>query len=81
MAKINWKPKSPIKSDYECLSYGDCFKIDTLRSSGAIYMKTTYDNVDCMLELATGKVFSRTYSVIKPVDVEINIDTSKPSIY
>ncbi len=34
-----------------------------------------------MLEIATGKLFPPTKSPVKQVDIEINVDVVKPTIY
>lgn len=82
--QIKWKlTKNVYFTDLELL---DTFKI--VGGRGAIYMKvsinkqiTNEELIYGQLELATGKVFKPTSSPLVLVDVEMNVETPKPSIY
>lgn len=80
--KIVWNNSStPQPLTFDQLAYGDCYKVDTFRSKGAIYMKTEGRHEDYALELATGKLFPPQSSPLALVEVEINIQADKPTIY
>lgn len=80
--KINWKSKPAKTIVFSSLGVGDTFR--NTHGHGAVYMKVQlcgdYDDYG-MLELATGKVFKPTSSPLELVDVEMTVDTTKPSIY
>jgi hypothetical protein len=81
-AKINWNNQNtPQTLNFDQLSYGDCYKVATSRSKGAVYMKTEGGHQDYALELATGKLFPPQLSPLSLVEVEINIQADKPTIY
>lgn len=67
------------------LAPNDAFRI---RGRNAVYLKvisgrglTLNDQRGGMLEIATGKVFPVTDSVVEPIQVDINVGTAKPAIY
>ncbi len=91
--KINWnQPVLPRRPSFSDIPVNSCFK---LASGEAIYRKieagrgTRITNKShsevtfAMLEEATGKLFVPTsvFAEVVPVEVEINIRASKPSIY
>lgn len=69
------------------LSTNDSFVIDTRQSRGAVYRKVAMSSrglqnlSELMLEEATGLLFPPTSSPVKPVDVEVAVNTARPSIY
>jgi len=86
--KINWKNTPSKTVTFSTLNVGDTFK--NTHGHGAVYMKVKvnsdvvrggYTESFGMLELQTGKVFKPTSSPLELVDVEITVDTVKPSIY
>lgn len=82
--KMIWnKPVSATKEIYFTdLEVGDVFQINTEKSKGAIYMKTTFGSANYyMLELATGKLFLPHGTPVKIIPIEISLPVSRPSIY
>lgn len=91
---INWlKSQKPKPLYFKDIQVNEKFVIDTGNSMGAVYTKVqnmnayntqdwTNDDDDFgMMEIATGKLWAATKSPVKLIDVEINIDAAKPSIY
>lgn len=79
MAKIIRKTVSgPKKLFFDNLSIGDCFVINSAKSTGVIYMKCVdIDYCYHQLEIATGKLFDPTTSVVSKIDVEIHVYDTK----
>jgi len=86
VSNVFWKNQKPATVVYfNQLETGECFKIDTPSSLGAVYRKVVRDK-DCtptyyQEEIATARLFLPTPSPVKRVTVEIHVDESKPSIY
>lgn len=93
---INWlKSQKPKTLYFKDIQVNEKFVIDTGGSKGAVYTKvenvngynvddSDWENEEsdhAMMEIATGKLWASTKSPVKLVDVEINIDAEKPSIY
>lgn len=86
VANVFWKNQKSVATVYfNQLEVGECFKIDTPTSLGAVYRKVVRDK-DCPAtyfqeEVATARLFLPTPSPVKRVTVEIHVDESKPNIY
>jgi hypothetical protein len=86
---INWKTATPKVKDlyFKDVPVGTAFVNAGGYSQGAVYIKVMkessfMDNSEYfMLELQTFKLWPATKSVIKVVELEINIPLEKPSIY
>ena len=81
MANVNWKG-----SLFEDLDPNDSFVIHNSSAYGAVYRKVVIHHVHrpdehYMMEEATGKLFGSTKSQVKKVDVLVDINREKPSIY
>jgi hypothetical protein len=84
--KINWK-KPFNKTDrlfFSDIAVNQGFKIYNceaiyikIEANPGLHLECPY----CMYEVATGKFFKPTISEVLPVDIEISIAISKPSIY
>lgn len=83
MAQVNFRGSSVGKLLFEDLDLNDSFVIDSPASHGAVYRKVRKSRTSdyYMMEEATGKLFDPTVSNVKKVNVAVQIDTNKPSIY
>ena len=84
MTKVTWESNQQTgKLYFSNLAVGDCFKIDTRASKGAVYRKvlSECDGEEYQEEIATGKLFYPTASPVIKVDVEIVVSAPKPAIY
>lgn len=86
--KISWKnTKVTTELTYSDLQVGESFYINS--GKGAVYTKVVYRDRSYtskkdeyfQLEIATGKLFKPTNSGVRRVNVEVQIDVNKPSIY
>ena len=81
--KVSWQAPNVAKTSFDALAVGDTFKIF---NAEAVYVKVNVrpvhaDADEGMMELATGTVYPPTSSRVVKVDVEVNVDAKRPSIY
>lgn len=79
--RVNWKGTKPRTLYFRDLKVGECFR--NTHGRGAVYRKVRVNGtiVEYMEEVATGLLFGATQSPIEIVEVETNIDLTKPTIY
>ena len=80
-AKVNFVGYRPVVKTlyFNDLVMNDGFKI---RNGEAVYVKTVSPSgKDYMLEIATGRLWHPTRSEVVKVDIEINVNVPRPSIY
>ena len=81
--KVFWKGQvqPTLKPYFEQLAENQSFRLTT--GKGAVYTKVRLNGTNkyYMLELATGILFEASLSPVELVDVNVVIETQKPSIY
>jgi hypothetical protein len=80
---VNWKDSVATARNltFDDLNLNESFR--NVNGRGAVYVKVQVHNSDdeYMMELATGKLFNPTVSPVERVNVDVNVNASKPRFY
>jgi len=80
--KVNWNQSTSVGNlYYRDLALGDTFR--NKRGQGAVYSKVQNHRTkeEFMLELASGLLFAPTLTEVERINVDVNVEASKPKLY